>query len=302
MSLLHLFQRKKSSTPSSWQRTSSAKPEVYLDEDGRRHRTDAPYLLPKDLQEIQRLDYQHYIFRQILKGNTFAPVDALLTQGANVLDVGCGTGCWGCEIASTYPQTQVVGFDLENVPRSASMPLNDHFQRGNVLTGLPFAAQQFQYTHQRLLVAGVPRERWPFVVGELRRVTSRSGWVELVEMGTTFHHAGPATNQFLAWWASISATRGIDASKVAEIGALLEGAGFSAVKAHTEILPIGDWGGRIGNLLAQDMLAGWPTIRPLAHTLLQVAPDTFDAVIGRLESEWNVLQTCYEVYFACGQV
>jgi ubiquinone/menaquinone biosynthesis C-methylase UbiE len=295
------FRRKKSPSPVNWERTPASKPTTYHDEEGRRHRADAPYLLPKDEQEMQRLDYQHFIFRQILQGNTFAPVDALLKKGGNVLDVGCGTGRWGCEMALTYQKTQVIGFDLENVPRTASMPLNYQFHRGNLLDGLPFAAQQFDYVHQRLLVAGIPTALWPSVIRELERVTHPGGFVELVEMGTTFHHAGPATNQFLDWWAAISATRGIDASKLSGIGTLLHGSGCSHVEEKTERIPVGSWGGRIGNLLAQDILAGWPTMRPLAHALLDVPPETFNLVIGRLEKEWNTLQTSYEVYFACGR-
>ena len=293
------FRRKHRYEPFHWQPTSST---VYLDEDGRRRRADTPYLLPKDDKEIHRLDYQHFIFRQLMHGNTFAPVDALLKKGGAVLDVGCGTGRWGCEIATTYKHTQTIGFDLEDIPRTASMPLNYQFHRGNLLNGLPFVAQQFQYVHQRVLVAGIPLEKWPFVVGELKRVTHAGGWVELVEMGTTFHDAGPATRQFLEWWATISATRYIDASQVASIGNLLQHSGFSHVQAKTVRTPVGNWGGRLGNLLAQDMLAGWPTLRPLAHTLLGVAPDRFDNTINQLDDEWNRLHTRYEVYFACGQV
>lgn len=54
--------------------------------------------------------------------------------------------------------------------------------------------------------------------------------------------------------------------------------------------------------VSSDMLAGWPSMRPLTHSLLGVAPETFDAVIGYLEVEWNTYQTTYEVYFVCGQV
>ena len=114
-------------------------PQAYLDEDGRRHRGDVPYLLPKDEKEIRRLDYQHFILRQVLKGNIFAPVDPLLRKHSHVLDVGCGTGRWGYEMAAAYPQTHVVGFDLEDIPRTASTPLNYQFYRGNLFNGLPFA-------------------------------------------------------------------------------------------------------------------------------------------------------------------
>jgi SAM-dependent methyltransferase len=286
-----------------WERKPPpAEASIIFDERGRRHRTDVPYLLPNDAQEQERLNYQHYLFRHILQGkDTFAPVDALLKKGGTVLDVGCGTGRWGSEIASQYPKTRVIGLDIEDIPRTASMPLTYQFQRGNLLLGLPFVAHQFVYVHQRLLVAGIPLERWPFVVGELRRVTAANGWVELVEMGTTFQNAGPATTQFLGWWASISATRGIDASKVEGIGTLLETAGFSAVRTQTAMVPVGSWGGRVGDLLAKDILAGWPNVKSYAQTLLGVSKEDFDAVIARLEDEWNTRQTLYAISFACGK-
>jgi hypothetical protein len=285
-----------------WEPTPPPAPTDYLDEQGRRHRADAPYLLPKDEQEIKRLDYQHFIFRSLLQGNTFAPVHSLLKRGGNVLDVGSGTGRWGCEMALKYNQARVIGFDLEEAGRTASMPLNYQFHRGNLLNGLPFAAHQFHYVHQRVLVAGIPFQQWPFVVGELRRVTTPGGWVELVEMGTAFHRTGPATKQFLQWLASISATRGIDASRVSQIHTLLHDAGFSNMHAKTETIPVGSWGGRIGNLFAQDLLAGWPSMKSYAHSLLDVSSDAFDTIIESLEKEWNTSQTCYEIYFACGQV
>jgi SAM-dependent methyltransferase len=297
------FRHKERAKTPVWERTPPSEPPVAFDEQGRRHRTDVPYLLPKDEQELQRLNYQHHLFRKILQGsNTLAPVDDLLKEGGNVLDVGCGSGRWGCEMATQYQKTRVIGLDIEDILRTPSMPLNYHFQRGNLLDGLPFETHHFQYVHQRLLVAGIPLNAWPFVVGELRRVTAVNGWVELAEMGTTFHDAGPATKQFLAWWAAISATRGIDASKVEGIGLLLEGAGFARVRTHTMLVPVGRWHGRLGDLLAKDILAGWPNVKSYAHTLLGISPEDFDAVINRLEDEWNTYQTHYAVYFACGHV
>jgi ubiquinone/menaquinone biosynthesis C-methylase UbiE len=301
MRLFHHFSRKKPAPPVTWERTPKV-PYIYLDEDGRRHRSDTPYLLPKDEKEMRRLDYQHFILRQVLKGNTFAPVDQLLRASSHVLDVGCGTGRWGCEIAAAYPQTRVVGLDLEDMAHRVSIPLNYQFYHGNLLNGFPFAAQQFHYVHQRLLVAAIPLDTWPWVIGELRRVTCPGGWTELVEGGNTFHHAGPATREFLAWWGAISASKGIDASQMSQIGQFLKQGGFSHIRAKTETIPVGGWGGRVGNLLAQDILAGWPSMRSLAHSLLKIPPEQFDGVIGQLAAEWERYRTSYEVYFACGQV
>ena len=246
MSLFHLLRRKKTSPgPSTWQRTPPPKPPIFFDEDNRRHRTDAPYLLPKDLQEVDRLDYQHYIFRRILQGNCFAPANDLLLRGGKVLDVGCGTGRWGYEIASMYPQVQVFGFDLEPVLRTSSTPLNAQFVQGNLFHGLPFPGQHFHYVHQRLLVAAIPLINWPWVIGELKRVTAPGGWLELIEMGNTFHRPGPATEQFLRWWMTISASRGIEANKVSALEVFLTQAHLVSVRKKVVTLPVGSWGGTL---------------------------------------------------------
>ena len=61
-------------------------------------------------------------------------------------------------------------------------------------------SQQFHYTHQRLLVLGIPQNRWLDVVADLKRMTMSAGWVELIEAGNTFKNAGPTTRQFVQWW------------------------------------------------------------------------------------------------------
>ena len=47
-----------------------------------------PYLLPKDLEEGNRLDFQHFILRYALQGNYATP----LRSPSSILDVGTGTG------------------------------------------------------------------------------------------------------------------------------------------------------------------------------------------------------------------
>ncbi len=141
-----------------------------------------PYLLPTDLAEVYRLDFQHYMLRYVLRGNYLAPIG----QPFSVLDVGCGTGRWGAELARQFPQANVVGVDVvvtgaerpdARAARQGIFPDNYAFVPGNVLERLPFDDRRFDFVHQRLLFAAIPRPRWPQVVAELARVTRPgAGW------------------------------------------------------------------------------------------------------------------------------
>src|SRR5262244_353459 len=75
---------------------------------GRLHKVGIPYALPADLEEQNRLEFQHYILRATFQGNYAAP----LTAPASILDVGCGTGLWAREMAQVFPQARVVGLDV----------------------------------------------------------------------------------------------------------------------------------------------------------------------------------------------
>src|SRR5258708_9983426 len=122
---------------------------------GRQMRTDAPYALPKDLQEMHRLDFQHFILRQALRGNYLSPLEDPLA----ILDVGCGTGRWCYEMAQAFPRAHVIGCDL--VEPTTDLEKNYQFVQGDVLKHLPFSAQTFDLVHQRLLFLAIPTRSWP---------------------------------------------------------------------------------------------------------------------------------------------
>ncbi|EFH81068.1 class I SAM-dependent methyltransferase [Ktedonobacter racemifer] len=278
----------------------------------RRYRDDVPYLLPKDLEEGDRLNFQHYALRLALKGNFVAPLGE---QVQHILDVGSGTGIWGQEMARQFPHAHIVGLDLEP-PQTVSLsaaatlpPSNYRFLQGDVLKGLPFSAPTFDLTHQRLLVFAIPAAQWPFVLGELVRVTHSQGWVELLDFDG-FYSMGPAMEQADAWLRRSLQARGIQMDIISTLDGILQHeANAQGVQLHQFTkqwldLPIGGWRShdRIGPLVEKNILNLFLALKSTICTHLQIEPATYDRVLATLPQEWHQYYTYLRCYLIFSQV
>lgn len=88
------------------QQTGAANSSLRSSTGSRRHAADVPYALPQDTEEINRLDFQHYLLRYAFHGNFAAP----LRDPHAILDVGCGTGRWAREMAQAFPSARALGW------------------------------------------------------------------------------------------------------------------------------------------------------------------------------------------------
>lgn len=226
---------------------------------GRRHLAALPYPLPKDLEEVNRLDFQHYLLRTGFGGNYLAPLSAPTA----ILDVGTGSSRWAMEMAAQFPQARVIGLDLappavderQTLGRGLDQrPPNYAFQIGNVLEGLPYPDGSFDLVHMRSLVSAIPRALWPTVVGELTRVTRAGGWVELAEYGAP-REGGPGLMGLWQSWVDLAATRQVDLNIGHTVGEMLRAAGLRPIQRREVAFPLGVWGGRLGVATATDLLA-----------------------------------------------
>jgi ubiquinone/menaquinone biosynthesis C-methylase UbiE len=268
---------------------------------GRRFAAGVPYVLPKDMQEVNRLDFQHYMLRQVRRGNSDAPI----TQPRDVLDVGTGTGRWALEMALTWPQANVIGLDIVPPPIDAGAaaqdirPPNYAFVPGNILEGLPFSEASFDYVHQRMLVGAIPRDRWSGVVQELVRVTRPGGWIELIEAGSA-RGGGPALEALNTWGITAAAQRGIDIAMGANIGALLQTTGMTNITAREVLIPLGKRGGRVGLMMEANYFSALENIRPLilAQGLTDEATHVATLAAARREAAERRCSVTYYVAYA----
>ncbi len=292
------FGRRRQSTAATTD--SSTGSGIFRFSGGRRHIAGVPYALPKDDAEINRLDFQHYMLRYALQGNYLAPI----SQPHDILDVGSGSGRWTQDMALTFPHANVVGLDVVAPPADAktTTPLPNYvFVVGNVLEGLPFSNATFDYVHQRLLFAAIPRPSWPQVVGELGRVTRPYGWVELVEGSVGAGATSPAERIFTQWALDVTARRQIDLQIGPHLPAILQNAGFTNVAVREVQIPIGAHGGRLGRMMQADVLAVIQGLRgPILATGIADAA-TFDATINQWLAEVDRYRSSWAIYVTYGQ-
>ena len=274
---------------------------------GRRHLASATYPLPKDMGEINRLDFQHYLLRAGAGGNYIAPI----TNPAMILDVGSGSGRWGMELAAAFPHARVVGADL--VPPAVeeaqvlgngldTRPVNFNFVTGNVLQGLPFPDNTFDFVHQRLLITAIPRDQWSAVIQELARVTRPGGWVELAECGVP-EHGGPGLMGLWGSWIEFLAARNVDFTLGHSAGQMLGEGGLTHIMQRQLNFPMGDWGGRIGRSSATDCLAVGKALRAGVIAAGVLPEAEYDHLYTLASQEFAARRGggILPFYLACGQ-
>lgn len=258
------------------------------------------YMLPKDMREVHRLDFQHYLLRQVLKSNYLAPVQ----HPSAILDVACGTGRWIAEMGTEFPQSRVVGIDKTQLAlQHATLPLppNCSIQEADITSGLPFSFPYFDFVHLRFSIFAITLPHWPSIVQELVRVTRPGGWVELVDPDLTFAHQGPETTRMLQWLAQASAQRGLDTAIGLKLGQFLYNAGLANITVQKVPIPLGYWGGRIGYLQAMDFYETVRTLKPLVMESTHTTSEAYDYSLEQWLLENNEYYTSCDFYVAYGQ-
>jgi ubiquinone/menaquinone biosynthesis C-methylase UbiE len=263
---------------------------------GKRSKSNVAYLFARHPGEIDRLDVQHYAMREALGANYVAPVG----KPARILDVGCGTGQWAFELCAQFPNALVVGLDLE--PSKPERPVNYRFVRSNLLNGLPFRTDGFDFVHQRLLQSGVPLAAWFAAIEELVRVARPGGWIELVEVENEIQ-GGPATRRLLELLLQVAGSRRLDRTGVLfrQLDEYLYRAGLVEVQRREVGVPIGEWGGRIGSLMASDVRALYTRLSDAFQTKLGVSAAECSDLITVMLKELDEYRTVHTFGVAIGR-
>jgi len=254
---------------------------------GRRYHNlaDVTYLFPNDDKEVERLNLQHNLYKFVWKNNFSSPIHEILKSGkAKVLDVGCGAGHWLIEMAKEYPQATFVGIDMSPMfPDVKDTPSNVVFLQLNLNDGIPFPNETFDFVFQRFLCNGVVLEKWKFYVKEMIRVTISGGWVEFFEFA--FDHNDKELVELID---SGFKAKGINPSPDTCVPKYLEECQELSKVHYKEIyIPIGDWAGPLGTMMATYISMNIETVKLLLTSAWGVDDEEYDSTVELSKLEFN---------------
>ncbi|CAH1764329.1 8904_t:CDS:2 [Entrophospora sp. SA101] len=204
--------------------------------DGRRfHNENSRYWFPNDKKEVDRLNMQHYLFRYAWQGNFSSPMGERLSNG-------------GVRVLDDHPALTNIGFI-----------------KHNVLEGLPFPENTFDYVYQRFLSTAFTPSEWVRDINELVRVTNPDGWIELMEIKFFMEKKGPATKSLAEAYTNQ----------------------MTDVRRIEKCTPVGKWGGRVGELLALNFVTIIRLFKKFLNVYLKLSDDQFEKLITDHDAQVN---------------
>ncbi|CAG8520408.1 23509_t:CDS:2 [Cetraspora pellucida] len=245
--------------------------------EGRRyHNTEgAIYPMPNDEDEQDRLHLQHFLMRYHWQSNFSAPINHILTkQGAKILDIG-------------YPTVDIIGIDISPHQPSQIKPGNFTFIKANILEGLPFEDNTFDYVFQRFMSYAYTKDEWPRAIDEIFRVLKPGGFVEFMEPSPFLFDIGPVNQRLWEAQTSIMDQRGADSYTYEKLEKLLENNGeFENIKKEVKTIRHGEnVDPKLNKVDINNLINILVGLKVFMTKLLQVSDDEYDEMLKTAEKE-----------------
>ncbi|KAI9596578.1 S-adenosyl-L-methionine-dependent methyltransferase [Syncephalis fuscata] len=253
----------------------------FVYKNGRRYHgiSEAPYPLPNDIVEMDRLDSQHYMFQLVTRRKYHVPLE----NPHAVIDIGTGTGTWLMDMASDYPSCDFIGIDIAPLQPQTVLPPNCRFELQNLLEGLTYPANSFDFVRHRMLVGAIPGDRWIPYVRDCARITSPGGWVEMSDMNGLIADTGPCAIRLRLYFNYAVQQRNIDLGMIKNVGLFMKDAG------------------QLGQMAWSNLRQGIVAMKPLIVLTSNVTPETIDEFLEELEEEVNERRSCCQLWVHIGQ-
>ena len=105
-------------------------------------------------------------------------------------------GTWLVDMSLQYPNSSFTGVDYRRFLPTDTGPPNVTFLAENILDGLPFPDDSFDFVFMRFMGWHLSQMEWVRIINELTRVARPGGWIEIMEADMIWYNEGPNAQQF----------------------------------------------------------------------------------------------------------
>jgi len=268
--------------------------------DSSKNENESTYVInAEDAAEMARLLDQDKLINEDMGG--LFPERTDLSNIYDVLDIACGPGGWVHEVAHSYPEVEVTGFDIskrmiEYARAHAQVRKldNAHFRVMDALKPLDFPSESFDLVNARTIFAFMPPKAWPGLLREGMRILRPGGTIRLTEFEAGFSNM-PAFERY-CWLVNQAMQRvglsfspnGLHTGIVVMLRRFLRDAGCQHIRQVAHVIDYSA-GTDANKGSYQDSLRGFKLVQPLllktGVTTQDEADQLYEQVMVEMQSE-----------------
>jgi len=258
----------------------------------REEKKEFRFHLPKDNQDIDRMQLQHFLFEHLWNSNYSSPIEhKLKLGGSRILDAGCGPGAWLLEMSTQHPLTRFFGVDIAKVFPTEIKPTNLEFRQCDMIQGLPFSDNYFDFVRMSLMLTSFKANQWDSIIRELVRVLKPGGYLELVEKELQAYNTGPHFEFMIKNIMSFTSSTGLNIYITRQIPTILHlNPSLTNIQSEDRIIPIGPLGGKNG-VVYEELLEIY-----FKNKLIDVLPKFMNITEDEYLALWEKCQLEFTTY------
>jgi SAM-dependent methyltransferase len=221
-------------------------------------------------KDNDRLIYQHFILKFLLKGNLHLSKNIIedimnKEERINILDLGCGTGVW-CfdlmdEIKNINDNIYLYGTDIDKRYPEEIKPKNIVFGFMSTLDEIEnielnfINKENFDFIYQRLMFAAFKQDDWEIAIKNIIKLLKKDGWFEIVDTDSIirYNNTKPSNNvlNMNKRWQDFLKSCNINTRLISELDKLLIKNNIKVEKKTIKV-PIGTIDNKIAKQFADD--------------------------------------------------
>ncbi|EWY96740.1 hypothetical protein FOYG_05336 [Fusarium oxysporum NRRL 32931] len=205
--------------------------------------TNGTYFAPIDEDEISRLEVMHGVLSRLFDGRLIFPP---IRSPRRILDCGCGPGDWAVEVATQYPDAEVLGIDVSPHMIPENPPDNMELQVDDLNGRFTFRSNHFDVVHSQMVAGGIHANRWRSYIRDIFRVLKPGGWCQMVEIyfNAQSDNGTLSRDHALSQWSRQyleSQQPYKDPRAPLQLASWMRSAGFTEVESRLLTLPMCGW-------------------------------------------------------------